>query len=219
MSWLRASSRPAAYVRRTGDLALAALAVALLVPMGIAVDGNQVSDIERSVFRAINGLPDLLYGPLWPFMQLGNLLVIPVAALGAAFLRWFRPAAAILVLGAVKLFVEDIVKDLVFRERPGSVIADVALRGDTPSGGQAFVSGHAIIAVGIVTLLHPYLTRRWRIVAWTLAFLVCFGRVYSGAHFPLDVIGGGLLGFALGSLLGFILGVPSDPRRSLRVKR
>jgi undecaprenyl-diphosphatase len=217
MNWLRASSRAPAYVRRARYIALAVVAIALLVPMGLAVDGNDVSSFERSVFRTINGLPELLYRPLWPFMQLGNLLVVPVAALGAAILRWFRPAAAILVLGAAKLYVEDIVKDIVFRERPGSVLDDVALRGDTPSGGQAFVSGHAVIIVGIVTLLHPYLSYRVRIVAWILAGLVCFGRVYSGAHFPLDVIGGGLLGVALASILSYAVGVPSD--RRIVVKR
>lgn len=212
MNWFRASSRPPPFVRRARDVGLAVAALALLVPMGLAVDGNEVSDVERSVFRAINDLPDLLYGPLWPFMQLGNLLIVPVAALAAALLRWFRPAAAILVLGGAKLLVENFVKDLVFRERPASVVADVALRGDTPSGGQAFVSGHAVIVVGIITLLHPYLSGRWRIAAWVLAGLVCFGRVYSGAHFPLDVIGGGLLGLALGSTLNLVMGVPPERR-------
>ena len=193
-------------------MALAAVAAALVVPMALAVDGNEVSEVERSVFRAINDLPDLLYRPLWPFMQLGNLLVVPAAVILALLRKWLRPALAIAVLGPVKLWLEDIIKSWVFRERPGSVLQEVMLRGDTPSGGQAFVSGHAIIVVGIVTILHPYLTRTWRIVAWVLAFLVCFGRVYSGAHFPLDVIGGGLVGVTLGCLLNFIVGTPGNRR-------
>ena len=209
MSWLRQGSGLRAYERRPRDLIVAAIALAALVPMGLAVDGNEISDLEESVFDAINGLPDFLYVMLWPFMQLGNLLVIPIAAVGAAFVKWFRAAAAILALGAIKLLVEPVVKDWVFRERPGSVVDDPTLRGDTASAGQAFVSGHAVLAVGIATIVHPYLHRKGRIVAWTLAFVVCFGRVYSGAHFPLDVIGGAALGLAIGSALSFIAGIPT----------
>jgi undecaprenyl-diphosphatase len=70
------------------------------------------------------------------------------------------------------------------------------------------VSGHAIIAFGIATLVHPYLHRPWRIAVWTLAALACIGRVYVGAHLPLDVVGGAAAGIALGFLIGLITGVP-----------
>ena len=213
MNWLRQSSggKPR-YVRRPRYLAYAVLAVVAIVPLGLAVDGNEVSSFEESAFQAMNGAPGFLYWPLWPFMQLGNLLIVPFAALVALVLRSPRLAGAILAVGALKLLLEDVVKDWVFRERPGSVISDAVLRGDTPSAGQAFVSGHAVIAVGIVIVAYPYLGKRSRIAAWVLVSLVCFGRVYSGAHFPADVIGGGLLGLALGSTLNFFVGIPSRRR-------
>lgn len=200
------------FVHRRRHLALAALALILVVPMALAVDGNEISDFEETVFRAVNELPDLLYWPLWPFMQFGNLLVVPVLAVVTLVLGRLRLTGAILAVGALKLLVEDAVKAWVVRERPASVVADVIRRGDTASAGQAFVSGHAIIVVGLATVLHPYLSRRLRIVVWTLAFLVCFGRMYAGAHFPLDVIGGSLIGFALGSVLNFALGLPARTR-------
>ena len=210
MSWLRSTSRQRAFVRRPRDLVIAAVALASLVPMSLAVDGNEISDLEETLFHAINDLPDFLYWPLWPFMQLGNLIVIPIAALAVALLRWFRAAGAILALGALKLWIEDVIKSWVFRERPASVVSEVVLRGDSSSAGQAFVSGHAILAAGVATILHSYLGRKGRIVAWALVFLVCFGRVYAGAHFPLDVIGGAAVGVALGCILNFIVGVPSE---------
>ena len=40
---------------------------------------------ERSTFLAVNGLPDWLYPVLWPFQQLGVVIVGPVAGAGR---RW-----------------------------------------------------------------------------------------------------------------------------------
>jgi undecaprenyl-diphosphatase len=195
--------------RRPVYLAYAAAALLILVPISLSVDGNEVSGFEESVFEAINGLPGFLYWPLWPFMQLGNLLVVPVAALVAAGFARFRLAAAILAAGGLKLVLEDLLKSWVFRERPGSVLSDVILRGDTHAAGQAFVSGHAVIVVALVTLAFPYLDKRWRTASVILAVVVAVARVYSGAHLPLDVIGGSLLGFAIGCTLNVAAGTPT----------
>jgi undecaprenyl-diphosphatase len=74
------------------------------------------------------------------------------------------------------------------------------LRG-APAVGRGFLSGHVIVAVGLATVLSPWLGRRSMMVVWSLAGLVCFGRMYVGAHLPLDVVGGAALGWTLGSLL------------------
>ena len=42
--------------------------------------------------------------------------------------------------------------------------------------------------------------------------LVMIGRVYVGAHNPLDVICGAGLGVAIGSLLNLVVGVPVGAR-------
>jgi undecaprenyl-diphosphatase len=97
----------------------------------------------------------------------------------------------------------------VTRHRPNEILDDVVLR-DSFGGGLAFVSGHAIIAFGIATLAHPYLDRTWRIVVWTLASLACLGRVYVGAHLPLDVVGGAAAGVSLGFIINLIVGVPAE---------
>ena len=201
------------FVHKVSYLPWAAAGVVLMVLTAIPVHPNKAPAPERAVFRVLNEMPEFIYWPLWVLMQVGNLLAIPAAALAAAAFRRFRLAVAILIAGGAKLVVARIVKDIVVRERPAAVIDDVIRRGDASAAGQAYVSGHAIIAFAIAVLLHPYLDRRWRIVVWGLAVAVCVGRVYVGAHLPLDVVGGAGLGVAIGCLLNLALGTPerSDP--------
>ncbi len=60
----------------------------LLVGAGLVARTGRVGGVERSVFHAINGLPDWLYRPLWIFQQLGNIVVaLLVGLLVAAILR------------------------------------------------------------------------------------------------------------------------------------
>jgi len=69
-----------------------------------------------------------------------------------------------------------------------------------------------------VTVASPYLGRRSRRVAWLLAGIVAFARVYTGAHLPLDVAGGAALGWLAGALVHLALGVPV-PRPALSTVR
>jgi len=200
---------PTTWTRRRGDALAAAAGVAVLAAgMAVVRDGT-VPGWEESTFEAVNGLPDWLYPVLWPFQQLGVLVVAPLAAVVAAILRRYRLAAGLLLATVAKLVLERVVKALVSRERPGtSVGPEAELRGDVSARGESFVSGHAVMIAAIACLVVPYLPRRWRPVAWVLVVLVMVGRVYVGAHNPLDVICGAALGVVIGSCLNLALGVP-----------
>ena len=184
-----------------------ALGLALVVPSAFIASTGEVPAWEQAVFRAINGLPEAIR-PVFDSMQLLGVLGLPLlVAVVAAFLRKWRLALALALLPALKLLVErQVLKALVERGRPGQTEPVVVLR-DVPEAGLSFPSGHTIIALGVATLLAPYLRRPWQIVVFAIAVLVCVARIYLGAHNPLDTVAGAGAGLFLGGLLTLIVGV------------
>jgi undecaprenyl-diphosphatase len=75
------------------------------------------------------------------------------------------------------------------------------------------------VAVALASVASPYLSRRARRITWTLAAVVCLSRVYVGAHWPLDVIGGAAVGFAVGAAVHLVLGAPGGSPSAGRIRR
>jgi glycosyltransferase 2 family protein len=192
------------------DLALVAVAGAMLVLTGLLALPDTISAVEEDVFRAVNDLPDALEWVLWPPMQFGAVLAVPVVALIAGLVwRRPRPVVAVLLAGAGNWVLARWVKEVVERGRPGAYFSDIHLRDPWIGGGSheglGFPSGHVAVAVSLATVLYPYMPHRWRWTVWALAGLVAVGRMFFGAHLPLDVLGGAALGLASGALTRLVL--------------
>lgn len=188
----RVSDQPAI---RLASVAAAGVAVAAATLT--LVGRSSVLSTEERIFRMINDAPAAWWPLAWPPMQLGNLAApVVVAAIVAARTRRRAPVAAVLAAGYGAWAAAQVAKNLVRRDRPGALLADVVVR--EPVEGPGFVSGHAAISAALATALWPYLGARGRVAAIVLAGLVGVGRVYSGAHLPLDVVGGQAIGALVG---------------------
>ena len=140
---------------------------------------------------------------MWPVQQLGNLVFGLVVAATALVLRRWRLAVATILVTFIDL--EWLVKDIVDRRRPGTSVPGAVLRGDVPVARQSFPSGHAVLIASLAVVVTPYLRGRWRLVPWLLVAGVCIGRMYVGAHNPLDVVAGCGLGMVIGGVVSIVV--------------
>ena len=207
------SARPRrfTYVRRWSDLLRLGGGIAVLLLAAVGVHADRVDDPERTVFRAVNGLPlpGWLYPAIWLLMQGGNIGAVPVVAALAVITRRLRMALDMALAGVAIYLIAKLVKDLIQRGRPQTLLDDVSILGEA-ARGLGFVSGHSAVAIALAAVAAPYLPRWGRWLAWSLAVTVVVARVYVGSHLPLDVIGGAALGYAAAALVHLALGVPTE---------
>jgi undecaprenyl-diphosphatase len=169
--------------------------------------GPVIPPLESRVFHAINGLPDWLLYVLWLPMQLGNLVVGTLVGLVLAFVDADLAVAIGVVLAAVlKLVAERLIRKrmhayLPVRQRPGTSEPGAHVRGDVPASGPSFPSGHIILVAAVGTVVSPNLHVALWPVPIVLVLLVMLGRVFVGAHNPLDVTAGLGAGLILGGVL------------------
>ena len=130
--------------------------------------------------------------------------------------NWLRkvPVCAVMIVvivlavGAADFIASGILKDLVARPRPTRVPeleGVLHLVNNYRSGQYGFVSSHAAntMACGLLFSLI------WRKKIATVGLMLwvamnCYSRMYLGVHYPLDIIGGLLVG-ALMAVVGYVL--------------
>jgi membrane-associated phospholipid phosphatase len=193
---------------RKSDVVGGILGLAVFAASALAASSGVVPG-EAAVFRVVNGLPDSLYPGIWPFMQFGVFVTIPILIIVALVMRQTRLAAAMAIGGIGVYFLAKVAKVWVDRGRPAELLPDVTRgREAFASGSLGYPSGHAAVAGALTVILTPYLPARWRWLPLVLLAIVIVGRLYVSAHLPLDLIGGAALGVAAGCAANLIVGVP-----------
>jgi membrane-associated phospholipid phosphatase len=137
---------------------------------------------------------------------------IPLTVLSVIFLAWvlFTAGAVgarldILRALAIALVIAElmaqVMKHLADQPRPLVVIDGLDTHGyPMEPHGNAYPSAHTALLVAAVCALWPWTRWPQRVVGVAVAVLVACNRIYIGAHWPVDVLGG----FAIGMFAGAV---------------
>lgn len=161
--------------------------------------------VDETLFLAINGLAGQSSAADQFFLQLGNrsMLYVP-GAIAIAYWICSNRREAFLggpVLGAavgLADFFGGQLKWVFERVRPCRALTDAVKIEPSGCGGLfSFPSNHAANTAAIASFLQIlYPKSGW--ITWPIVALIGFARVYVGAHYVTDVLGGWVLGGILG---------------------
>jgi membrane-associated phospholipid phosphatase len=125
-------------------------------------------------------------------------------------IAWRRAAPLVLVIVAVVLAdaLAGLLKVAIGENRPDEPQPLVTI-----PHSHSFPSGHTATAFAGATALSVFVPRAAPAL-YVLALAIAYSRLYVGAHFPLDVVGGAIVGVATALLL-----LAAARRRSVRLRR
>ena len=96
----------------------------------------------------------------------------------------------------------DILKHFITRSRPFISDSTISFLGTKLPDGYSFPSGHTTIAFFLAYVIAYKFKHSKPIVigAYLFAAIIGFSRIYLGAHYPMDVLGGLFLGLIFGHI-------------------
>ena len=121
----------------------------------------------------------------------------------AAYRRWGVFALTVIAVALADWSATGL-KAIIDRPRPPLRYAEPKTLVPVPHDAS-FPSGHAATSFAAATMLSLAFPR-FAPFLYVLAAAVAFSRVYVGVHYPLDVIGGALLGALVAVVLRFLVG-------------
>lgn len=145
-------------------------------------------------------------------------LAVAVSFLGNGGMVWILAIVVLLlspktrkagIAAAVALAAEAVIcsclKIVIARPRPFDIDRSIELLIAPPSD-YSFPSGHTASSFACASAIR-YAGLRYSVPAFILASMIAFSRIYLLVHYPSDILGGVILGFACGQLGRWISGL------------
>lgn len=177
--------------------------------MGLSIF-QQIKDIDQALFYQINGvwhhpvldavLPWTRHSNNWIPLYIG-LLGWLFYQIGWKTLKWLL--FALINVGLTDQISSSVFKPFFHRLRPcndPALVGKTRLLLDQCAGGFSFTSSHAANHFGIAMFI--FMTwgsyKKIHKILFVWAGVIAFAQIYVGVHYPLDIIGGTIIGLISG---------------------
>jgi len=178
---------------------------------------EQIIQFDQNLFFGINqGLSNSFFDWLMPALR-NRFFWTPLYLFIVIFLvrnygkkGWLILLFAGLTFGLTDYFSSSIIKPSIGRLRPCN---DPEIKTEVSNliacgTGYSFPSSHAANHFGLAVFLILIFYHKWKSILpigliW--AFSISFAQIYVGVHYPLDILGGALLGSMIGYVMSAIL--------------
>lgn len=167
-------------------------------------------NLDTNIFSLVNHLPhNWVFNTFFSFISgIGSWGIVWLFILGILFfieeIEDKKCFLSLILAVILSLFLCDfLVKNIVQRPRPSYVLNNVIEVGDARRD-FSFPSWHTTVsfAAAYVLVLHH---KKLRVSYFLLALLIAFSRIYLGKHFPSDILGGIVLGLAIGYFSDWVI--------------
>ncbi|HEU0116779.1 MAG TPA: phosphatase PAP2 family protein [Thermomicrobiales bacterium] len=166
--------------------------------------------MDNGIYLAVNGLAGR--NGLLDHLLVWSATALPAAMLILIAAAWFWPGSPVargqrqrlavyaVVAAVIALAIGEAIGHVWFRQRPFVFLPAHLLLAH--AADASFPSSHAVASFALAT---PFLLARRRLgsLLFACAMLVAVARVATGLHYPSDVVGGALLGMAVGAAVWF----------------
>jgi len=168
---------------------------------------NAYINIQKDLFYYLNSKLSVFPNLQYNLTQLGDVIILfPFVAIFILYAP--KLWEAIVTSSVLSLIVSALLKKIFSIPRPAAVFDNESFTiiGRTLRGSTSLPSGHSMTTFVVITLLlYAFMPKKtgqkiiWFLFMLTLGFTITFCRVGVGAHYPLDVL--------IGSLIGYIIAI------------
>ena len=189
--------------RRTSDwIRLVTAAVVVTV---LAIQADDISDAQRSLFEFFNQLPDSLDDLFRLAYGLGTLWGLGLVLVAALIGRRWRLARDLALAGLLAALLSRLIGAVVSGDSTTEALqATVRLGSASPS----FPATRLAVIVGVVAAAGPYVARPTRRTGVLFATIMALSAMYLGVALPNSVVAAAVLGWGSAAVVHLAFGSP-----------